>query len=275
MMKDRFDILGVNTAHIMILTRTFVATTEPENLKCVLASDFRSYSLATGRKEWLRPFLGKGIFTTDGKEWVLFSSFLFKGCLSWLQWSLDRQICTGSIISRVFPGPLMECLFDLRKSDQGRNADLVGCRWQHSREMLRPNLVRTQIGDVDMFERHVKHLIQAIPTDGSTVHLQDLFFQFSLDVATDLLFGESTNTLAPDFADAKVAGFVDAYDYCIQALDGVSLTEEGGGLAWGFLGLFLPNRKLKQQIGVVNSTFIQSFQARFNHLLAILDVGSD
>lgn len=141
--------------------------------------------------------------------------------------------------------------------------------------MLRPNFVRTQIGDVDMFERHVKHLIQAIPTDGSTVHLQDLFFQFSLDVATDLLFGESTNTLAPDFADAEVAGFVDAYDYCIQALDGISLTEEGGGLAWGFLGLFLPNRKLKQQIEVVNSTFIQSFQARFNHLLAILDLGSD
>ena len=175
----------------------------------------------------------------------------------------------------MFPGSLIECLIDLRDFVQGGNADLVGCRWQHSREMLRPNFVRTQIGDVDMFERHVEHLIQAIPTDGSTVHLQDLFFQFSLDVATDLLFGESTDTLAPEFADAEVAEFVDAYNYCIQALDGISLTEEGGGLAWGFLGLFLPNRKLQQQIGVVNSTFIQSFQARFNYLLAILDLGSN
>ena len=75
MMKERFDILGVNTAHIMILTRTFVATVEPENVKCVLAGDFRSYSLATDRKMLLRPFLGEGIFTTDGKEWVFFFFF--------------------------------------------------------------------------------------------------------------------------------------------------------------------------------------------------------
>ena len=121
--------------------------------------------------------------------------------------------------------------------------------------MLRPNFVRTQIGDVEMFEKHVEHLIQALPKDGSTVRMQDLFLRFSLDVATDLLFGESTNTLAPDFADAEVTAFVDAYDYCLQNIDGSSLIEEKGGLAWGFLKLFLPNPKIKQQIGVVNSTF--------------------
>ena len=124
--------------------------------------------------------------------------------------------------------------------------------------MLRPNFVRTQIGDVEMFEKHVEHLIQAIPRDGSMVDLQDLFFRFSLDVATDLLFGESTNTLAPGFADAEVTEFVDAYVYCLRALDGSGLGEEEGGhmgMAWGFLGLFLPNRKLKQQIEVVNSAF--------------------
>ena len=133
--------------------------------------------------------------------------------------------------------------------------DLVVHRWQHSREMLRPNFVRTQIGDVEMFEKHVEHLVQAIPKDGSTICMQDLFLQFSLDVATDLLFGESTNTLAPDFADAEVTAFVDAYGYCLQNLDGSNLTEEKGGLALGFLGMFLPNPKVKQQLGVVNSTF--------------------
>ncbi len=137
-------------------------------------------------------------------------------------------------------------------------------RWQHSREMLRPNFVRTQIGDVEMFEKHVEHLIQAIPRDGSTVHLQDLFFRFSLDVATDLLFGESTNTLAPGFADAEVTGFVDAYGYCLQALEGVGLSEEEEGgylsLVWGFLGLFLPNPRLKREIEVVHSMLYLSFQ---------------
>ena len=132
--------------------------------------------------------------------------------------------------------------------------------------MLRPNFVRTQIGDVEMFEKHVEHLIQAIPRDGSTVHLQDLFLRFSLDVATDLLFGESTNTLAPEFADAEVTEFVEAWGYCLQALDGSGLSEgEEGGyirLAKGFLRLFLPNAKSKQKIKVVNSMSIPFLPAR-------------
>ena len=68
MTKDRLDLLGVNTAHITILSMTFVVTIEPENLKCVLASDFRNYSLGDLRKKMLKPFLGEGIFTTDGEE---------------------------------------------------------------------------------------------------------------------------------------------------------------------------------------------------------------
>ena len=97
MMKSKFDLLGVNTAQISILTMKFVATVEPENLKCVLSSDFRSYSLGDKRKALMRPVLGEGIFTTDGKEWVLFFfSSSFFSCLqqfiSLLVWSLKRRI---------------------------------------------------------------------------------------------------------------------------------------------------------------------------------------
>lgn len=142
---------------------------------------------------------------------------------------------------------------------------MAGHRWQHSREMLRPNFIRTQIGDIEMFERHVGHFIQAIPRDGSTVYLQDLFVRFSLDVATDLLFGESTNTLAPDLVDAEVTEFADAFGYCLQALDGSTRTEEEDGhtgLVRGFLRLFQKNPKLKQQVQVVNSMPTFSLSAR-------------
>ena len=71
MTKTRFDILGVKTAQLSILGMTIVATVEPENLKCVLSTDFRSYSLGDGRKKLMKPVLGDGIFTTDGREWVL------------------------------------------------------------------------------------------------------------------------------------------------------------------------------------------------------------
>ena len=80
MMQQRLDLLGVKTAHIDILTRSFINTIEPENLKCVLASDFRNYSLAKERKKLLSLFLGDGIFTTDGDEWVLSSFFLRRWC---------------------------------------------------------------------------------------------------------------------------------------------------------------------------------------------------
>ena len=66
--KDNFARLGANTAHFTLLGRTLVVTIEPENLKCVMASDFRNFCLGDDRKKLLKPFLGEGIFTTDGAE---------------------------------------------------------------------------------------------------------------------------------------------------------------------------------------------------------------
>ena len=71
-----------------------------------------------------------------------------------------------------------------------------GHAWQQSRDLIRPNFVRSQVGDLATFETHVSHLIKCIPRDGSTVDLQDLFFKLTIDSATEFLFGESTNTLS-------------------------------------------------------------------------------
>ena len=75
-----------------------------------------------------------------------------------------------------------------------------GAAWHRSRELLRPNFVRSQLGDLATFEIHVSHMIAAIPRNGSTVDLQDLFFRLTIDSATEFLFGESTNSLAPSGA---------------------------------------------------------------------------
>ncbi|KAL8999435.1 MAG: hypothetical protein Q9169_001749 [Polycauliona sp. 2 TL-2023] len=42
---------------------------EPENIKSILATDFKSYSVGDARRQALVPILGNGIFTTDGAEW--------------------------------------------------------------------------------------------------------------------------------------------------------------------------------------------------------------
>lgn len=70
-----------------------------------------------------------------------------------------------------------------------------GAAWQRSRDLLRPNFVRSQVSDLKALEVHINQLIQLIPRDRSTVDLQDLFFRFTIDTATELLFGESLNSL--------------------------------------------------------------------------------
>jgi cytochrome P450 len=67
--------------------------------------------------------------------------------------------------------------------------------WAHSRAMVRPNFARDQVADLASFERLIQILFKILPTDGSTVDLQELFFKYTIDSATEFLFGESTNTL--------------------------------------------------------------------------------
>lgn len=132
---DRFNRTE-NTMHYKTLTTDIISTIEPDNLKTIMATKFKDFSLPDRRKVAFLPLLGHGIFTSDGHA------------------------------------------------------------WQQSRDLIRPNFVRSQVGDLDTFEIHVAQLIKCLPKDGSTVDLQDLFFQLTIDSATEFLFGESTNTLS-------------------------------------------------------------------------------
>lgn len=86
-----------------------------------------------------------------------------------------------------------------------------GAAWQHSREMLRPNFARNQVADLATFENHVKQLIKAVPRDGSTVNLQDLFFKLTMDSATEFLFGESTDCLELEKTSQNDTRFAEAF----------------------------------------------------------------
>lgn len=144
-----------------------------------------------------------------------------------------------------------------------------GEAWKHSREILRPAFTRNRIGGVEGFERHAGHLIECVRrADGQMVDLQPLFFAFTMDVATNFLFGESSDMLARwgqtkqaawEGAGSVVSAeeFVDAFSYSTMTLEGGG---EDSGL-WGFLKLFLPNRKLRRAFKTVNSGFFISKSA--------------
>ena len=117
--------------------------------------------------------------------------------------------------------------------------------------MLRPNFVRAQVGDCEMFERHVQHLIQAIPKRGETVDLQHLFSKLTLDIATDFLLGKSTDSLSPGGADAETKNFVKAID---RAMNGLGAQDEGL-IFWiaVMMGIMVQNWTLRGEFKIVHN----------------------
>ncbi|KAF1732505.1 Cytochrome P450 52A3-B [Beauveria bassiana] len=88
----------------------------------------------------------------------------------------------------------------------GRSIFVIeGDDWKRSRARLRPNFVKEQVADLTLLERHVKELFRVLPGHPATVvDLQEIFLRFTLDSASEFLFGHSTDTLVrPSFRDQE------------------------------------------------------------------------
>ncbi|KAM0347371.1 hypothetical protein ACHAPU_004891 [Fusarium lateritium] len=73
-----------------------------------------------------------------------------------------------------------------------------GRLWQDARGLIKPLFLRQRIEDLAVFEKHTAKLTKMLqgpegqPVD---VDVKDLFFRFTLDVATDFLFGQAINSM--------------------------------------------------------------------------------
>ena len=123
-----------------------------------------------------------------------------------------------------------------------------GEAWKHSRTMLRPSFVKTELADLEIFEPHVQGLIQNIKPDTS-VDLSPLFSVFTFDVATAFLLGKSTNCLTNGDNSAAGVAFAEAFDRIKAVLSG-----EG---PLGILGLWLPSLQYKRDLKICHSKFSQ------------------
>ena len=68
-------------------------------------------------------------------------------------------------------------------------------QWHQSRQLLRPQFVKDRVSDLHTFERHVTILMGKMGGDGEEVDVTELFFAYTLDVATAFLFGKSVDSL--------------------------------------------------------------------------------
>ena len=109
-----------------------------------------------------------------------------------------------------------------------------GAAWQHSRSVIRPVFTRSQLADFSILSLHAERLLSRIPFDGSTIDLQPLFFDLTLDVATHVLLGESVDSQNADVRPE----FVERFDRALGYFAG------GGDLEW--LGVLLPGLGARQ-----------------------------
>lgn len=95
--------------------------------------------------------------------------------------------------------------------------DTDGEQWARSRALIRPNFNRNQVADLTMFEKLLPELLALIPRDGETVvDLQGLFFRYTIDSATEFLFGHSVGSLRK--AEQSEHDLAHAFDYAQEAI---------------------------------------------------------
>ena len=97
--------------------------------------------------------------------------------------------------------------------------------WKHSRRLLNPSFRRPQFGHLELYERHIQNLIGHIPTkSSSSVDLQRLFFDLTIDTATETFCGQSSLCLAPDKQSPMNTKFAGAFDRSQRTIaNGVAL----------------------------------------------------
>jgi cytochrome P450 len=69
--------------------------------------------------------------------------------------------------------------------------------------MMRRNFVKTELLNLDIFEKHFSSLLRCMPHDGSTIELRDLLQKLTMDISSDFLLGHSTNSLGLHATQSK------------------------------------------------------------------------
>jgi cytochrome P450 len=100
--------------------------------------------------------------------------------------------------------------------------------WAHGRALLRPSFTRAQVSNLDLYEEHFQNFASLIPEDGSTIDIQKEFHRLTMDVSTEILFGESVQCLQP-VVSKETQELEAAFDY---ATKGIITRFSMGNLIW-------------------------------------------
>ncbi|KAG6363310.1 hypothetical protein INS49_008407 [Diaporthe citri] len=139
-----------------------------------------------------------------------------------------------------------------------------GQMWHTSRQLLRPQFIRDRISDLHCFESHLEVLFRAMANGGAldgedqqvdlgavhgrVVDISDLFFRYTLDVATDFLLGKDVKSLSNPRQE-----FADAFNE-VQRVQNI-ITRAGPGIS-----MFVPKKNFRKCLATMNAfvnTYVQ------------------
>lgn len=83
-----------------------------------------------------------------------------------------------------------------------------GDLWRFSRQLVRPQLIKEKVRDLEIMEKGVTKLIRLMGGLGEKVNISDLFYRYTIDVAVEHLMETELNSL-----DNPKVGFAGAFDY--------------------------------------------------------------
>ena len=140
-----------------------------------------------------------------------------------------------------------------------------GSKWKHSRSLLRPQFMREQIADLELFESHTKALFDAVPSVESsgwtpTLDMQPLLERFTMDIATEFLFGESVFSQQTDSQDTSTLFSKKEMMQFVEAFFAAEKTT-AKSLFFGDLYWLTHDHKFKEQCKVVHS-FVDTYVQR-------------
>ena len=119
-----------------------------------------------------------------------------------------------------------------------------GPQWTAARAMFRPYFAKSKIGDLQMIERHLENLLEALPdTDSEAVDLQKIFPCLTMDITTDMLFGSSTEMLKQGDGNA-IADFARACEYAQK------MTWRRIALGWA--ATILPDKEYERSLKLIH-----------------------
>ena len=84
-----------------------------------------------------------------------------------------------------------------------------GTSWKHSRDLLRRPFLKAHYQDLKGFSGPIENLLRTLTSANGIVDLQPLFFQFTLETTTALIFGHAVEHVNGNNQD----DFASAFDY--------------------------------------------------------------